>query len=144
MQSVVHKKNEKPLWIMAAFFLVSGFAVQLAAPYTLYRDWQFRQSATRAQGSVSQQLGNRDFVSFRTLRGEDILVGSRLTLPWNRFSPGASVDILYLPKDPYTARLDTFGDRWALPIFLAGFGFFWTLGGLGLVLRIRSRRGGDR
>lgn len=134
------RQAEKIPWMFATVFLLLAVGIQLTVPYVIWRDYQFRQYATRTEGVVERVLGGRPYIGFKTQRGEDILVGSKLSAPWTVYEPGQRLDVLYLPEDPYGARIDATPDRWALPVALSLFSALWAIGGFGLILRIRRAR----
>lgn len=41
-------------------------------------------------------------------------------------SKGSVVDVIYVPSNPKEARIEEFGDLWAIPIFTTIFGSIWA------------------
>lgn len=134
------RQAEKLPWMFAVISFLIAVAIQLMVPYVIYRDYQFRQYATRTEGVVERVLYGRPYIAFETLRGEDVLVGSRLSAPWTVYELGQRLGVLYLPEDPYGARIDATPDRWALPVALSLFSAVAAIFGFGLILRIRRAR----
>ena len=100
-------------------------------------DWHFTRVARAATGTVtemrtSQGHDGNDLTYAPVFRfiddsGQGHTVASSLYQSPPAFQVGDSVPVLYLPANPQSARINTFGQVWFIPIFLGIFGTTWVL-----------------
>ncbi len=107
-------------------------------------NWHFIRVARTATGIVtemrtSQGHDGNDLTYAPVFRftddsGQGHTVASTLYQSPPAFQVGDSVPVLYVPANPQSARINTFGQIWFIPIFLGIFGTIWVLIGQ-IVLR---------
>ena len=125
-------------------------AALLGGAYLLYDDMrEFIATAAVAQGTVvslrvsesSDSVTYSPVFRFSVPDGREIeVVSSSGSNPPN-YSPGEAVEVLYLPDDPYTARINGFFSLWGGVAIVGGLGaIFFAVGAALFVWAIVERR----
>jgi len=123
IREVFHKFRTK---VGRILLIVSGLFFVAALCTTLY-NWLFTLAAHHASGTVIEMREEKDkhgivryapTCRFQDSTGVQHTVSSRLFEAPPAFHVGESVPVLYLGSSPQTARIDSFGEIWLLPIFL--------------------------
>jgi|GEM_PF-6623493 len=120
-------------------FFGSGFAILLASTGIGIHTWWFTTQAIETEGTIvgmAEQENEEDGSTyaarfrFQTHEHKSLTLTSNLYESELSFQSDHPVSVLYLPNDPYTARINTFGNLWSSPIALCVGGlFFSALGG---------------
>jgi len=126
-------------------FLVIGLALATVAVLIVMNTRKFIARAESARGTVVEMAGDRDgyapVVKFRTAKGRErsFEEAGRSNPP--SYAVGERVQVLYDPKHPDDARIDSFSDLWALPMILGGMGvLFAGIGGGVMLFGMSGRR----
>ncbi len=124
--------NKKNLRLFILIFFVGGAVALGAGSLLAVRTVKFARSATRTVGVVMDNvmtLNNADNqvsyhpkITFRTREGLDVTVISPDGSTDAEFRVGEQVAMLYDPRKPTNAVIDSFWHRWALPIILNSLG----------------------
>ncbi len=120
--------------IVGRISVIIGFCLMLAGGYTYLQARNFITSAVRAQGTVVQLVERsggkgRTFCpvfSFVDTAGKEHKIYSNWGSKPPRFNVGEKVTVLYNPRSPEDARLDTFFELWGLPTILSIIGAVHT------------------
>ena len=111
-----------------------------------YQSMTFLRTAKKTKGDVigsepRPTLTNTPtrcaLVRFITSEGEEKLHRARFGPPWTRSYPGEQVEILYNPKNPDEARINSFAEvsmMWNTLLFIGGSLFVFSLFWLGIIL----------
>jgi hypothetical protein len=129
------------LFAGAALFLVGlGFAIQ---------NWSFLRHAEAADGTVTDVVLVHDYqdrsdtyrpvFTFKTRDGATYRVQSEAGSAPSHFQVGQQVDVIFDPKTPDAAQINSIGQLWIFPLVFIGIGA--TAFGCGLIAaRILARR----
>jgi len=87
------------------------------------RSWPTQGSVIAfARESDEIEVGVQPVVGYFTPNGSTHQLRPKLLLPWNGFTIGDKVTVLYDPLTPTDARLDLFEQLWLIPAFAAALG----------------------
>lgn len=128
-------------------FSAIGGVFIIVAIFVTISSFQFLQTATKTQGTVIDLIKNVDtdsdgdssttyspVVSFTTSTGQKIEAKTSISSNPPSHEIGDSVSIYYSPKDPKTIIVDSFMDKYFLPIVFGVLGLIlFSIGGFGLV-----------
>jgi hypothetical protein len=133
--------NRLPIWAILCLAISGGF---LFSALRIYRSRKrFLADAQPASGTVieirirgiGREAMSFPVFEFRTAEGTLQQAESLMGTGLQRFVVGESVAVLYDPRDPGRAEVDSFAVLWGLALLRAGFGLlFLIMGVLGLVL----------
>jgi len=130
------------------FVLIVGLALSVLAAYFWFDTRKFLDGAAHSEGvvvavreGVPTQLWT--FVAFKTANGRQVEFRSKRPDSVSpRFPIGTRVDVLYDPRDPANARINSLIDIWgltiafsALGVVFLGLGIAVSLLGLGILRR---------
>jgi hypothetical protein len=119
-------------------FLVIGLAFITLAVLIVINTRKFIAGAEYAQGTVVQMIGDRDgyspVVKFSTAEGREISFEQAGRSNPPGYSVGEGVQVLYQPKEPDNARIDSFQELWLLPMIFGGMGLVFASIGGGIML----------
>ena len=79
-------------------------------------------------------------VAFKTAEGTQIQFVENNGSSSPAFVKGQQVEVIYLPENPNNAKINTFFDLWALPLFLAMFGTIFSAVGFAVIFVPWKRR----
>jgi hypothetical protein len=128
------------LYLSKSLFAIVGLPFLVWSLYLTLNNVVFISSASRAQGVVSEisKSGgkyNSHFprVKFKTARGEEIeITGNALS----SYEVGDSVEVLYDPASPKSAKINAPIQLWLLPLILFLPGAFFTYTAFGPTVKI--------
>ena len=140
----------KVLSIIKYLFTFLGLAM-LAGTYYINEDTRsFLAKTTKTEGTVvnlilSYSDNSRTYhplVRFTDTNGKAIEFVSSTGSNPPGYSAGEKVEVLYLPAEPYKARLNSFFSLWGGSIIVGGLGGIFLLigGGIFLVPKLKSRK----
>jgi hypothetical protein len=131
---------------------IGGIAILMIAALFTVRTLSFLRHSAGAVGmierlepEVRQSSNGRPHTtyapvfSFVTAEGREVLVTSRMSSNPPGFHPGESVPVLYDPRNPLNARINTFGQMWGAETILGGLGAAFC--GMNLAWLVSIRRG---
>lgn len=106
---------------------------------------QFIAAAVRTRGEISnytERVDNGDtyykaVIKFKDADGEGHVFESDSSSTHKIGQIGDAVDVLYFPKVPADAMIDSFSSLWLMPLILAGLGGFFAL--IGTLLMVWPR-----
>jgi hypothetical protein len=114
------KRSKAPILLIIGSCLGLIVALGMTA-YT----WHFTRVAQHAAGTVIEMREQKDkeggishapTFRFQDSAGGQHIVSSGMYQEPPAFHVGDTVGVLYLPNDPQTASIDTFGQVWGLPV----------------------------
>jgi uncharacterized integral membrane protein len=123
------------------FFAIVGGMLLIAAAIAAVGVYRFRESASRADGVVERLNagGSHPQIRFTTTSGDSVSYAQGGLI--FGYDSGDRVQVLYRPERPQaTARLDSVGAIWAMPLLLGFLGAGFAIGGL--LHFLATRRGG--
>jgi hypothetical protein len=136
-------------WI-GGIFAATGLLLAVVGGWLYFEDHKFARTGVRAQGTVIELVGSRGsdgdhsyrpHIEFRDSAGARHHFISRVGSNPPRHLPGERVDVLYEPWSPGNAVIDSFFDRFFLPLMFIGLGtLFAAVGGGLLFFLVRRRR----
>jgi len=137
------------VWIGGIFASV-GLVIAAAAGWLYLKDRSFAASGARTHGTVVEMLDIRDSdgdysskpkVEFHDADGARHVFTSSVSSSPPRYSTGETVEVIYAPGSPDEAVIDSFSDRFFLPLVLGGLGTLFAAIGLGVLSAwLRGRR----
>ncbi len=128
-------------------FSAIGAVFVIVAIFITISNFQFLQTATKTSGNVIDLIKNVDtdsdgdtsttytpVVSFTTSTGQKVETKTSISSNPPSHEIGDSVAIYYSPKEPKKIMIDSFMDKYFLPIIFGAFGLiFSAIGGFGLL-----------
>lgn len=128
--------------IVGLVFLIAGIGLAIFVGAYLVNDYDKALNGERAEAVVLQARdGTKPILEFRTRRGEPIRIEGKISSSPSPYDVGERVSVFYDPADPADALIDTFIERWFLPLLFGGFGtVFLLVGGTMVTLARRSSR----
>jgi hypothetical protein len=128
--------------IFIAIFGVFGIAMIIGGFFLYQNTSAFVKNAVPAQGIVidfsrSQSEGSYSYhpvVKFTTQEGGEMEFISPTGRNPSPFKVNDAVPVLYDPKNPKNAQINTFGELWVEVLILGGLGILFTLIALGVVI----------
>ena len=137
------------VWI-GGVFAALGVAFLAGAGWSYLADRSFAAAGAHAQGTVIEMVGGRDsdgdysykpVVEFRDADGRRHVFTSNVSSSPPQHAAGERVQVIYAPATPDEAVIDSFLDRFLLPLILGGLGTVFAAIGFGLLFaRLRGRR----
>lgn len=125
-------------------FLAVAVVANIAAAGVVIEDMRFRSSGLTAQGEVIalEPSGDtvRGIVRFAVPSGEEYQVRAGWTTKPPAFDVGEFVEVRYHADDPGGARIDSFIEKWGLPLLLAALSVPFALAGGWLSVRVRRAK----
>ena len=139
------------VWVwVGGIFAAVGLAFVAGAGWFFLADRSFAAAGVHTQGTVIEMIGSRDsdsdytykpVVEFRDADGLRHVFTSSFSSSPPQYSTGETVEVIYAPDTPDEAVIDSFVDRFLLPLVFGGLGTLFAAIGLGLLFaRLRSRR----
>jgi len=136
-------------WI-GGIFASLGLVFVAGAAWFFLADRSFAAAGERAPGTVIEMIGSRDsdgghtykpVVEFRDAAGRRHVFTSNVSSSPPQHSVGESVEVIYAPDSPDEAVIDSFVDRFLLPLILGGLGTLFAAIGFGVLFaRLRRRQ----
>lgn len=128
--------------IVGIVFLIAGIGLAIFIGAYLVSDYDKVLNGERAEAMVLQARdGAKPIVEFRTGRGERVRVEGKISSSPSPYKVGERIGVFYDPADPSEAVIDSFIERWFLPLLFGGFGaVFILVGGTMFTLARRSGR----
>lgn len=131
--------------IVSRVFASIGLLFLAVGAFTAWRAFTFTDSSAKAAGTVvelrlsrsgSSSSGHAPVVRFTTNEGRTVEFVSSVSSKPPAYKIGEEVEVLYDPKDPWHAEIDSFVSLWLLPsiLFLPG-GVFFMIGSVMIYLR---------
>ena len=140
----------KALSIIKYLFTFLGLAMLVGSFYINEDTRSFIAQATKTEGTVVQLIlsysdNSRTYhplVRFTDTNGKAIEFVSSTGSNPPGYSEGEKVEVLYLPAEPYKARLNSFFSLWGGSIIVGGLGGIFLLigGGIFLAPKLKSRK----
>jgi len=141
----------KVVRLVFSIFAVAGLGLLAGGVFSVRHTRRFLETAVAAPGVVTENVLREDTsstrgtswayyprVRFRTADGQDIsFISSTGTSPPSH-RVNEPVTILYDPRQPYNASINSFGSLWAASIVLLGLGVAFTAPGIGFVVWKRA------
>lgn len=137
------------VWI-GGIFATLGVVFVVGAGLVYFKDRSFAESGTRAEGTVVEMIASRDsdgdytykpMVQFRDAEGLSHVFTSSVSSSPPQYSTGEAVTVIYAPTSPDRAVIDSFVDRFLMPLIFGGVGTVFAAIGFGLLLaRLRRRQ----
>jgi hypothetical protein len=136
------------IWVGGVFAAIGLLFVAIAA-WLYLNDRSFAAGGERAPGVVIEMAGSggsdgysyRPVVEFRDAQGQRHVFTSSVSSNPPRYSRGEAVEVIYAPASPDEAVIDSFLDRFFLPLMFGGLGTLFAAIGLGLLSAwLRGRR----
>lgn len=137
---------QRVLGFAAVPFLLAGGGMLAGGASLVVDDFDMREAAQRTEGIVvAAPDGGVPVVRFRTGEGQVFQVSGAISASPTPYEVGERIGIHYDAANPQEARIDSFIERWFLPLLLGGLGGVAALVGLGLLSAWwRHRRRLDR
>jgi hypothetical protein len=141
----------KSLWpVLLLFLAVSGILI-CAGIYTAVKTWSFETHASRAAGTVIENVPSMNTsenvvnyypkIEFETTRGGSIIIISNSGANPPAFEVGQTIPLLYDRQKPTHAEIDSFRHLWFLTMVLSIIGaVFAIIGGGMLIYEMRRRQ----
>lgn len=136
-------------WIGGIFAAV-GLVFAIGAAIVFLKDRSFAANGVRAPGTVIEMIGSRDsddgytykpVVEFRDADGQPHVFSSSVSSSPPQYSTGEAVTVIYAPGSPDRAIIDSFVDRYLMPLIFGGLGTLFTIIGFGILFaRVRGRQ----
>jgi len=122
--------------------LTVGIALMVVVGFLLAEDYEKILNGERVEGVVVEAGDNeKPTVEFRTKDGRRIRVEGTISASPTPYRVGERIGVFYDPAQPEKALIDSFLERWFLPLLFGGFATVFTLVGLGFTLvSLRRRR----
>lgn len=119
--------------LIPPLFLAIGLGACALSAYLYTNTRQLVAQGEHARGTVTalSRSGSAYFpvIAFKTAEGSQIEFVGKSGSSSPTFVKGQQVDVIYRPEDPNHAKINTFLDLWAPPLFLAIFGtIFFVIG----------------
>jgi hypothetical protein len=112
-------------------FAIIGLGLLIASFFVFLSTRSFINSSARATGTVIAHASSRSsdgdltyapVVSFRTPDGHSVEFKSQTSSSSRSPAVGQTVEVLYNPRNPQEAEINSFSSLWLLPIILSGLG----------------------
>ena len=125
------------------FFAGMGALFAGFGGWFLWQESSFSERSIPTRGTIVKLVDYRDsdgdtmyrpVAEYFDARGRRYEFSSNTSSSSPGFRIGEEVDILYDPLKPHDARIDTWGQRFLLPVIFSGMGSLFVLIGLGLVV----------
>lgn len=127
--------------ILAIVFLANGLGLLVAVGIMIFGDCEKIWNGERVEGVVVQARDNeKPTVEFRTKDGRRMLVEGAISASPTPYEVGERIGVFYDPANPTGALIDSFLERWFLPLIFGGFATIFTLVGFGFMLAVLRRR----
>ena len=140
----------KALSIIKYLFTFLGLAMLIGSFYINEDTRSFIAQATKTEGTVVQLILSfsdhsrtyHPLVRFTDTNGKAIEFVSSTGSNPPGYSEGEKVEVLYLPAEPYKARLNSFFSLWGGSIIVGGLGTIFLLigGGIFLAPKLKNRK----
>ena len=140
----------KALSIIKYLFTFLGLAMLIGTFYINEDTRSFIAQATKTEGTVVQLILSfsdhsrtyHPLVRFTDTNGKAIEFVSSTGSNPPGYSEGEKVEVLYLPAEPYKARLNSFFSLWGGSIIVGGLGTIFLLigGGIFLAPKLKNRK----
>lgn len=137
------------VWVGGIFAAV-GLVFAAGAALVFVKDRSFAESGVRAPGTVIEMIGSSDsdggytykpVVEFRDSDGQRHVFASSVSSSPPQYSTGEAVTVIYAPGAPERAIIDSFVDRFLMPLIFGGLGTVFAIIGLGMLFaRLRGRQ----
>jgi hypothetical protein len=137
------------IWVGGIFAAV-GLVLAVSAGWVFLKDRSFAATGVRAPGSVIEMIGSRDsdgdytykpVVEFHDAEGQRHVFSSTVSSSPPQYSTGEAVTVIYAPGSPDRAIIDSFVDRYLMPLIFGGLGTLFAIIGFGILFaRLRARR----
>lgn len=116
----------------------------------LWDDWKFGSEASTSQGTIIEMVSYRDnegdtmyrpVAEFHDANGTRYEFSSRVSSSSPAFSRGEQVSVYYDPANPGDARIDSFSQRYLLPVAFVAMGMLFVVigGGVSISQILRKR-----
>jgi hypothetical protein len=137
-------RRSMPMWGILMFIGI-GLLFACVGIGLGIRSWSLESNARRADGTVLRLVssGNRGGMSpiiQYEVDGRTFEIQSSISSSPPGYSVGEKVKVLYLPDQPAAGSLDSFAERWLLPLIFGGLGSVFALVGVIILLT----RGGTK
>ena len=139
------------MWVwVGGIFAAVGLVLVAGAGWFYLADRSFAEAGVHTQGVVIEMIGSRDsdsdytykpVVEFLDADGRRHMFTSSVSSSPPQYSTGERVEVIYAPDSPDEAVIDSFLDRFLLPLVFGGLGTLLAAIGLGLLF---ARLRGDR
>jgi Protein of unknown function (DUF3592) len=106
--------------ILGVFAILGGCFALLGVGIGLYNA-SFSFGTEQAQATVVRIENDAPVVEY-DVKGKQFSFRSSISTSPGSYTVGEKVHVLYRPRDPSVAQIDTFTDRWFLPILFTGIG----------------------
>jgi Protein of unknown function (DUF3592) len=136
--------------IVGGVFLPIGLVFLAVALYFFKADQTLAESGARAEGTVIEVVRARDtggkimyrpLVEFRTPGGERQEFASDVSASTPGYGRGERVQVLFDPDNPADAKIDSFMERFFIPLIFSLLGSIFTIVGGGILFTVWRRRG---
>jgi len=137
------------VWI-GGIFASLGLVFVAGAAWAFLADRNFAAAGAHAPGTVIDMTSSRDsdgdytykpVVEFRDAEGRRHVFTSSVSSSPPQHAIGESVEVIYAPASPDKAVIDSFVDRFLLPLIFGGLGTLFAAIGLGILFdRLRRRQ----
>jgi hypothetical protein len=137
--------NVQRLRIIAPLFLAIGLGACSFAAYLYTNTREFVAKGEHARAVVvalrhSSSSGYSPVVDFKTAAGTKVeFIGRNGSSPPS-FDKGEQIEVIYRPENPSSAKINTFMELWAAPLFLTLFGTIFSAFGFACVFVVWRRR----
>ena len=141
---------KKPLFIV--IFGVIGILLLAGAGFWAYAQNQFLRNALKTTGSVtrlerreSHSKGRTSYsyfpeIQFKTATGEPGLFVSQLGSSTAKYREGDTVEVIYDPRNPEHAEINSFGSTWGGPLICLVLGMAGVVVSISVGTRLLSPR----
>lgn len=128
--------------IVGLVFLIAGIGMAIFVGTYVVDGHDKILNGERAEAVVLQARdGAKPILEFRTGRGERIRIEGKISSSPSPYRVGERIGVFYDPAEPSDAVIDSFIERWFLPLLFGGFGVVFILvGGTMFTLARRSGR----
>lgn len=139
-------EGDRKLAKMGMGFAGIGMLLAMIASGVWWFEASFANGAQRAAGEVTalerRGKGTVPVVQFKTgVEGQPITIKGRVSTSPPSFEIGETVTVLYHPTAPEDARIDTFFERFFIPVIFGILALVFGLVGMGiLVAAFKARR----
>lgn len=132
------------LIIGIVFPLIGGLLFAIGA-FLFFRTRAFISKAQEVKGTVTEMVyshssegggGYSPVYQFKTITGKIVTVQDSLSSSPPQFEVGQTIDVLYDPENPQSARIKKWMNLYFVTLLLCGMGFIF--GGIGIVLLVMN------
>jgi len=129
--------------VFGGIFGLVGFILTALAVFFLLRTRSFMETAEQTQGTVINMLYSRSsdggggysaVYRFRTITGQEVEVRDNLSSNPPQFKVGQTIDVLYDPENPQSARIKKWFNLYFLPALLGFLGIIFGCIGIGAAI----------